>query len=80
MFRVAQLGHDLQPFAVVYRPTNGTGEQTWRFFETFADADLYRQRAMAAEDSGMYVCNGCLKSFRSASNISRHVAGCEGAR
>ena len=79
MFRVANLNHELQPFAVMHRSPNQTRERIWRFFETFADADLYRQRAMAAENSGMYICNGCLKSFRSASNISRHVTGCEGA-
>ena len=78
MFRISQLSHTEQPFAVVHRSPHYTRERIWHFFATFADADVYRQEAMEAESNGLFICNGCLRTYRWPSQISRHMPGCEG--
>lgn len=60
------------PFAVK------RNRDTWRYFATFAEADHYRQRVMAAEARGASVCNGCLKEFRWMGQLNRHQVECIG--
>ena len=79
IFRVAALSHTEQPYAVFYRHPRNQHEELLRFFATFADADVYRQKAMAAEKDGKLFCNGCLATFTIANRFYRHQAGCGGA-
>lgn len=78
MFRIAELGHSQQPFAVFYRHPRNQREELLRFFSTFADADVYRQKAMGAEKDGLLFCNGCMRTFTVSYRFYRHQVGCGG--
>lgn len=77
MFSIRQTSHTLHPFAVVHQPPKGK-ERIWRYFATFADADVYRQEVSQVEAQGQFCCSGCVIAFRWQSQLTRHQETCIG--